>query len=107
MSVLVSFLGDGVRAMDPMDSLSEEHRLERHVFAAVQTIGDGLILVDRHNLVTYMNPTAERLTGWLLQDALKAWRRRLLHRQRSHSGGRVASSYSDDGRQPPVPPASE
>lgn len=35
----------------------------------LQSIGDGVIRIDARGRVGYMNPTAERLTGWRLADA--------------------------------------
>ncbi|SEB52037.1 putative bifunctional diguanylate cyclase/phosphodiesterase [Terriglobus roseus] len=52
-----------------MPPSQDELRHQALIFAAVQTIGDGLILVDRENRIIYINPAAERLTGWFLQDA--------------------------------------
>jgi PAS domain S-box-containing protein len=34
------------------------------------SIGDAVIVTDRHGLVRFLNPVAERLTGWTLADAL-------------------------------------
>src|SRR5205807_9951084 len=34
------------------------------------SIGDAVITTDPHGRITFLNPVAEALTGWLLQDAL-------------------------------------
>ena len=34
------------------------------------SIGDAVITTDTHGRVTYLNPVAESLTGWMQQDAL-------------------------------------
>jgi PAS domain S-box-containing protein len=53
-----------------------KHRLEqklkaqeRWLAATLRSIGDGVITVDAKNRVTFMNPLAERLTGWKLPEA--------------------------------------
>ena len=35
----------------------------------LQSIGDGVITTDQHSNVEYINPVAEELTGWRLEDA--------------------------------------
>jgi diguanylate cyclase (GGDEF)-like protein/PAS domain S-box-containing protein len=52
-----------------VDPLPNESDTQKCIVAAVQSIGDGLILVDRDNKIVYINPAAERLTGWLSQEA--------------------------------------
>lgn len=36
----------------------------------LQAIGDGVITTDADSLIDYINPVAERLTGWRLEDAM-------------------------------------
>jgi diguanylate cyclase (GGDEF)-like protein/PAS domain S-box-containing protein len=36
----------------------------------LQSIGDGVITCDEHGRVEYLNPVAEELTGWRLEDSL-------------------------------------
>ena len=36
----------------------------------LQSIGDGVITTDAHGQVEYLNPVAESLTGWKLEDAM-------------------------------------
>jgi diguanylate cyclase (GGDEF)-like protein/PAS domain S-box-containing protein len=36
----------------------------------LQSIGDGVVTTDGHSLVQYLNPVAEELTGWKLDDAV-------------------------------------
>ena len=45
-------------------------RSEENLSITLQSIGDGVIATDAQGLVTRMNPTAERLTGWRLDEAL-------------------------------------
>jgi diguanylate cyclase (GGDEF)-like protein/PAS domain S-box-containing protein len=36
----------------------------------LQSIGDGVITTDAHSTIDYINPIAEQLTGWRLEDAM-------------------------------------
>ncbi|MCC5793882.1 MAG: EAL domain-containing protein [Chromatiales bacterium] len=36
----------------------------------LQSIGDGVVTTDEHSIVEYINPVAEELTGWKLDDAM-------------------------------------
>lgn len=45
-------------------------REKESVLITLQSIGDGVIRTDSHCCVEYLNPVAEELTGWTLQDAL-------------------------------------
>jgi len=42
---------------------------ERRYAATLQSIGDGVIAVNTDASVTFMNPMAEELTGWTMQEA--------------------------------------
>ena len=44
---------------------------EQHEFLQItlHSIGDGVVTTDPHGRVTYLNPVAERLTGWLIAEA--------------------------------------
>jgi PAS domain S-box-containing protein len=42
---------------------------ERRFATTLRSIGDAVIATDEQGVITYMNPTAEALTGWLLADA--------------------------------------
>ena len=49
----------------------EELRLSREQFAVtLSSIGDGVITTDASGKVTFLNPEAERLTGWKRSEAL-------------------------------------
>ena len=37
---------------------------------ALQSIGDGVITTDANSIIDYINPVAEALTGWRLEDAM-------------------------------------
>ena len=47
--------------------LAEQHELLR---ITLQSIGDGVITADREGHVTWLNPVAERMTGWKTADAI-------------------------------------
>ena len=43
---------------------------EEWLSTVLKSIGDGIIATDREGLVTFMNPLAEKMTGWTLDEAL-------------------------------------
>jgi len=43
---------------------------EEWLSTVLKSIGDGIIVTDRDGLVTFMNPLAERMTGWTQNEAL-------------------------------------
>ena len=45
-------------------------RSEENLSITLQSIGDAVIATDAVGIVTRMNPTAERMTGWSLSDAI-------------------------------------
>ena len=45
------------------------HREKERAQITLQSIGDGVISTDADGRVEYLNPTAEELTGWRLEDA--------------------------------------
>jgi two-component system cell cycle sensor histidine kinase/response regulator CckA len=54
-----------------------KHRMERHhherekwFVATLKSIADAVVATDDEGRISYMNPLAERLTGWVSQDAL-------------------------------------
>ncbi len=49
------------------DRLAEQHELLR---VTLQAIGDAVITTDAHSRVTWLNPAAERMTGWLSSEAM-------------------------------------
>src|ERR1700761_1972841 len=57
-----------------MSELTAPHEIKRSyaggVFRAVNSLSDGILCVGPDNKVSYLNPAAEVLTGWSLQEAL-------------------------------------
>lgn len=54
-----------------------KHKLEKKITetaswlnSTLKSIGDAIITIDLNSIVTFMNPAAERLTGWKRKDAL-------------------------------------
>lgn len=46
------------------------YREKEQAFVTLSSIADGIVTTDRGGTVTYMNPTAERLSGWRTTEAL-------------------------------------
>lgn len=46
------------------------HERERLVAATLNSIGDGVVATNSEGRITFMNPVAERLTGWQSADAI-------------------------------------
>ena len=45
----------------------------------MNSMGDGVIITDEKGLVTYLNPVASSLTGWLFKDAVKRQTTEIFH----------------------------
>ncbi len=61
-------LGTDITAYRRSQQDLDEHRELARV--TLESIGDGVITTDARGQVTFMNPVAQRLTGWLERDAL-------------------------------------
>ncbi|EKD55912.1 MAG: signal transduction histidine kinase, partial [uncultured bacterium] len=57
-------------AFELFESHEKTHAHEELLSIILNSIGDGLITTDTNCLVTKMNRTAERLTGWMINDAI-------------------------------------
>jgi len=75
VAVLLAFAWWVARALDDMDAIrgqaegrARESAAEIH--ATLYGIGDGVIATDTQGMVLHMNPEAERLTGWLEEEAI-------------------------------------
>jgi diguanylate cyclase (GGDEF)-like protein/PAS domain S-box-containing protein len=56
-----------------LQSWSDERALaetKERIQVTLDSIGDGVIATDRQGAISYLNPVAERLTGWSSSDAL-------------------------------------
>jgi diguanylate cyclase (GGDEF)-like protein/PAS domain S-box-containing protein len=80
-AILATLLAEGLFIFRPMirlvgrrakeakilnDALAERHELLR---VTLRAIGDGVITTDTHGRITWMNPVAENLTGWCVDQA--------------------------------------
>jgi diguanylate cyclase (GGDEF)-like protein/PAS domain S-box-containing protein len=68
--------GQPVRLVGAFQDITESHRLRRELTeqhellrVTLQSIGDAVITTDAQARVTWLNPAAERLTGWLAAEA--------------------------------------
>lgn len=63
-----------------MRELSDELASERELLqVTLRSIADGVITTDAKGVVTWLNPIAERLTGWRLEDATGRPSNEILH----------------------------
>ena len=63
---LFGALQDITKQRELSDLISEQHELLR---VTLQSIGDAVITTDAAGVVTWLNPVAERMTGWQNDDA--------------------------------------
>ena len=66
------FLRNSINTM--LDSIeTEQAKVKSHeekLYATLHSVGDGVIAVDRQKRVEFLNPVAEKLTGWKLDEAV-------------------------------------
>lgn len=51
-----------------MQALAQVHQQRQILRATFDAVGDGIIATDTHGDVSWMNPAAERLTGWTADE---------------------------------------
>ena len=62
---------------------------EENLRITLHSIGDGVIVTDQKGFVTIMNPVAEKLTGWKVQDAFGKLISEILILKNSETGERI------------------
>jgi len=68
--------------------LAEHHE---HLSVTLQSIGDAVIATDSHGQITLLNPAAQRLTGWTLDDAMGRPSEDVFHIINEHTRERCAN----------------
>lgn len=77
-----------------------KHRMDRKLkesqewlATTLKSVGDGIIATDPQGIVTFLNPTAERLTGWQQDEAVGRPLREIFH---------IVNEYNREARDNPV-----
>jgi PAS domain S-box-containing protein len=70
---------------------SKLQRTEQWLSTTLSSIADGTIAVDSDGCITFMNPAAEDLTGWELEEALGKAADRVLRLVDPHTGEAIAN----------------
>ncbi|RYF49125.1 MAG: PAS domain S-box protein, partial [Comamonadaceae bacterium] len=92
--------GDKVRGVFvQVTDISDRKRMEDELFdekervrLTLQSIGDAVVCADASGIVTYLNPPAERLTGWQAFDAAGRRIDEVVVLRSNHNDGVLASS---------------
>jgi diguanylate cyclase len=63
---IVGAFQDVTQTHNLVSNLADQHAL---LSVTLQSIGDAVITTDAKGLVTWLNPVAERMTGWLMHEA--------------------------------------
>lgn len=75
VEAIATTLSDGTLMSLIIDITERKHRIEQlrrseeNLAITLQSIGDAVIATDEQGLITRMNSTAERMTGWTLKEA--------------------------------------
>ncbi len=64
MVIIILVLYRNTKAHETLEKEKERAQV------TLQSIGDGVITTDNNGDITYLNPVAERLTGWTIADAI-------------------------------------
>jgi PAS domain S-box-containing protein len=73
-----------------LQSIEAELRLERdRVRVTLESIGDAVITTDANGVVAFLNPAAERLTGWRMHDAQGAAMEKVVELIDAYTGERA------------------
>lgn len=67
--VVASMFSVNRQALRRLDAERAAHEERQRLDVTLRSIGDAVITVDTDNHVVFMNPIAERITGWPLSDA--------------------------------------
>jgi PAS domain S-box-containing protein len=86
VAVIISYLAEHARLAEHNARLSEAG-----LRTTLQSIGDAVIATDPKGRVRFMNPAAERLTGWTIEDARVKELSEVFHIVNEHSRQRVES----------------
>ncbi|RZI45031.1 bifunctional diguanylate cyclase/phosphodiesterase [Herbaspirillum sp. HC18] len=65
------------------------HAEKERAQVTLKSIGDGVITTDVERKVVFLNPVAERLTGWTTQEAQGHHVQRVMHLVNEHNGERI------------------
>jgi PAS domain S-box-containing protein len=57
-------------ALEARRAQREEHRQREQLRVTLASIGDAVIVTDAQGAITFLNPVAQELTGWGVEDAL-------------------------------------
>jgi len=68
--VFISYVWNARQRATVLKEKNEEiEKSEEHLRTTLNSIGDGVIVLDQEGIITTMNPVAENLTGWSLREA--------------------------------------
>ena len=68
---------------------------KRWLFKVLKSIGDAVITTDNKGAITFMNPLAERLTGWKLKDSLNKPFNEVFKTKKENSDNQLRISVND------------
>jgi PAS domain S-box-containing protein len=69
-SEFAAMLGDmGLKQMRQVEATASLREAEQRLATTLSSIGDAVIATDEKGRITFMNPIAERLSGWTLTEA--------------------------------------